>query len=272
MAGIGIDRRSLKESAVRMKLSQVAAQLYTCRDLIQDAPGIAATLARLRKIGYTAVQVSGVGPVPYEEIGRILADVGMVCCTTHEPADDILDSPGKVVERLGALRCKMTAYPFPRGIDLSSRKVVDEWIARLQRAAEEFERAGLRLCYHNHNHEFRKLDGRPILELIYEGAPGLKAELDTYWIHYGGGDVIQWCRKMAGKFPVMHMKDYQTTAENAPLWSEIGEGNLDFKAIVSAAEEEAGCEWFAVEQDTCPGDPVDSLEKSFRYIQEHLVG
>jgi sugar phosphate isomerase/epimerase len=253
-----------------MKLSQVAAQLYTCRDLIQDAAGLEKTLRRLRKIGYTAVQVSGLGPVPYEEVGRILADTGMICCTTHESGDDILNAPEMVIERLVPLGCKITAYPFPRGIDLSSRTAVDEWIARLQSAAEIFERAGLRLCYHNHNHEFRKLEGRTILELIYEGAPAIKAELDTYWIHYGGGDVIEWCRRMAGRFPVMHMKDYQTTAENTPLWSEVGEGNLDFKGIVAAAEE-AGCEWFAVEQDTCPGNPVDSLEKSFRYFQERLI-
>src|ERR1700722_10737823 len=103
-----------------MKLSQVAAQLYTCRDLIKNAKGLAATLARLKKIGYGAVQASGVGPILPAEIGRIIADAGMVCCSTHEPANDVLDFPAKVIDRLAALRCKITAYPFPHGIDFSS--------------------------------------------------------------------------------------------------------------------------------------------------------
>jgi sugar phosphate isomerase/epimerase len=253
-----------------MKLTQVAAQLYTCRDLIQDAKGLTATLSRLKKIGYGAVQASGLGPIPSLELGRIITDAGMVCCSSHEPAQDVLDSPAKVIDRLGALRCKITAYPFPHGIDLGSRNIVDAWIIKLQRSAEALARAGLTLCYHNHNHEFRKLDGRIVLDLIYEGAPAIKAELDTYWTHYGGGDVLAWTRKLTARLPVMHLKDYQTTAQNAPLWCEIGEGTLDFKTIIAAADQ-SGCQWFAVEQDTCPGDPVESLAKSYGYLQEHLV-
>jgi sugar phosphate isomerase/epimerase len=76
---------------------------------------------------------------------------------------------------------------------------------------------------------------------------------------------------MAGRLQLMHLKDYQTTPENIPMWCEVGAGVLDFKSIIAAAEE-AGCKWFAVEQDTTPGDPVDSLAASFRYIAEHLAG
>jgi hypothetical protein len=38
-----------------------------------------------------------------------------------------------------------------------------------------------------------------------------------------------------------------------------------------AAAERVGCEWFIVEQDVTPGDPFDSLERSFRYVQSELV-
>ena len=255
-----------------MKLTQVAAQLYTCRDSLQDAAGIAKTLTRLREIGYTAVQASGLGPISYADFDRILSNTGMVCCATHEGGNDILNSPEKVVERLRTLRCKITAYPFPQGIDLSDSKIVKEWIGRLQRAGEVLAEAGQILCYHNHNHEFRKLDGEVILDLIYNGTSrtALQGELDTYWVQYGGGDNIAWCRKLEGLLPIILLKDFQTTSENKPMWCEIGAGVLDFKAIIPAAEE-AGCEWFVVEQDTCPGDPVDSLAASFRYIQKHLV-
>jgi sugar phosphate isomerase/epimerase len=132
--------------------------------------------------------------------------------------------------------------------------------------------AGQILCYHNHNLEFRKLDGEVILDLIYRGTSpaALQGEPDTYWIQYGGGDNIAWCKKLAGRLPIIHLKDYQTTSSNQPHWCEIGAGVLDFKTIIACAEA-AGCQWFVVEQDTCPGDPVDSLAASFRYIREHLV-
>ena len=36
-------------------------------------------------------------------------------------------------------------------------------------------------------------------------------------------------------------------------------------AIIQAAES-SGCKWFIVEQDVCPGDPVESLAISYAYV------
>ncbi len=255
-----------------MKLSQVAAQLYTCRDLLQTPAGIAATLHRLRETGYTAVQVSGMGPIAEEELNRILDGEGLVCCATHEGSDLILNETGKVIERLHKLRCSHTAYPYPAGIDFTSEESVNGLIARLGAAGAAMAAAGITLCYHNHNHEFRKLGGRTILDRIYDGTnpKHLQGEPDTFWVHYGGGENVEWCEKLAGRLPLIHLKDYETNAENKHAFCEIGAGNLNFKKIIAAAEK-SGCQWFIVEQDTCPGDPVDSLRQSFDYIKASLI-
>lgn len=254
-----------------MNTSRIAAQLYTCRDLLKTPADIARTLHRVREAGYTAVQVSGMGPIAEEELVRILDGEGLVCCATHEPSDVILDSPQKVVERLGKLGCRFTAYPFPNGIDLAAVAVVDDWIARLDRAGAVLAAAGQTLCYHNHHHEFRKLGGRTILERIYEGTKpaNLQGEPDTYWIQFGGGDPVEWCERLSGRLPLLHLKDYMVDASNNVTMCEIGEGNLDFRRIIAAAEK-SGCEWFIVEQDTCPGDPVDSLAKSYAWLAENI--
>ena len=112
----------------------------------------------------------------------------------------------------------------------------------------------------------------PSSRLLYDSAPPnwLQAELDTYWVQYGGGDVVEWCEKMKGRMPVIHLKDYMTDGENKPRMCEIGSGNLDFKRILAAAGT-GGCQWFAVEQDECPGDPVDSLAQSYAYIAANLA-
>jgi sugar phosphate isomerase/epimerase len=52
--------------------------------------------------------------------------------------------------------------------------------------------------------------------------------------------------------------------------AEVGRGNFDFSVLVAEAGR-AGCEWFIVEQDVTPGDPFDSLERSFRYVRDRLV-
>jgi len=255
-----------------MTPNQIAAQLYTCRDLLKIPADIARTLKRIRAIGYTAVEVAGMGPIAEEELCRILDGEGLVCCATHEPGGNILANPEKVVERLNKLSCQITAYPFPTGIDFERLESVQNLIAGLAKSGSGLAKAGKILCYHNHNHEFRKLNGRVVLDLIYEGTPieALQAELDTFWVHYGGGDNVEWCEKLRNRLPIIHLKDYMTNAENKHQICEIGAGNLNFKRIVAAAEA-SECKWFVVEQDVCPGDPLDSLAQSFEYIKSNLL-
>jgi len=255
-----------------VKTTQIAAQLYTCRDLLKTPAEIAKTLHRIREVGYTAVQVSGMGPISEEELNRILDSEGLVCCATHEASEEILNYPEKVVARLHKLRCKYTAYPFPANVDLGSEAEVDEMIRKLDAAGAVLAAAGQVLCYHNHNNEFRKLGGKTIFERIFANTnpAHLQAEPDTYWVHNGGGDNVEWCERLAGRLPLLHLKDYMINEDNIPNYCEIGAGNLNFEKIIAAAEK-SGCEWFIVEQDACPGDPVDSLAQSFRYLTENLV-
>ena len=91
-----------------MKLNQVAAQLYTCRDLLKTPAEIAKTLRRVREAGYTAVQISGMGPIAEEELNAILDGEGLTCCATHENGAVILNETQKVIERLQKLRCSYT--------------------------------------------------------------------------------------------------------------------------------------------------------------------
>ncbi len=255
-----------------MKISQVAVQLYTLRDFLKTPADIAATLRKVREIGYQAVQASGIGPIDPAELARMIAGEGLTLCATHESSVDILQDPAKVIAKMHALGCALTAYPFPNGVDFSKEADVAALIAGLRASGKRFREAGITLCYHNHAHEFRKLNGKVILERIYDEVPAadLKAELDTYWVQMGGADVVAWMDKMAGRQPIVHLKDCGVDKDNKTGFCEIGAGNLPWERIIAAADA-GGTEWFAVEQDSTPGNPFDSVRQSFDYIQAHLV-
>lgn len=255
-----------------MKLHQIALQLYTLRDFLQTPKEIATTLQKVKQIGYQAVQASSLGPIGEKELLQILDGEGLTLSATHEPADTILNHPEQVVERLQKLRCQYTAYPAPQNVDFASETEVSAWIARLDHSGRVLADAGLVLTYHNHHHEFRRLGGRTILERLYaETSPrNLQGELDTYWVQYGGGNPVAWCTRLHNRLPLIHLKDYAVIEGSEVTYTEIGSGNLDFPAIIQAAEE-SGCSWFIVEQDTCPGDPFESIQKSFDYIRDNLV-
>jgi sugar phosphate isomerase/epimerase len=55
-----------------------------------------------------------------------------------------------------------------------------------------------------------------------------------------------------------------------PYFTEIGNGNINFDGIIRTAAE-IGVSHYVVEQDTCPGDPFDSLAASRAYIKEHFM-
>ncbi len=254
-----------------MKIEQVALQLYTLRDHLQTPDEIAATLKKVSAIGYRAVQVSGMGLIPEADLISILNGEGLHLCATHEPSEKILSEPEAVVERLKKLNCTYTAYPHPAGIDFSDFSQVERLAERLEAAGKVLHAAGQVLTYHNHATELIRVGEQTILDYLYEqtDATYLQGEIDTYWIQYGGGDPVDWCQKLDDRLPLLHLKDYQITTASQPAFAEIGYGNLNWRKIIAAAEE-SGCKWFIIEQDTCPGDPFDSVAKSFRYVSEHL--
>ena len=254
-----------------MKIEQVALQLYTLRDQLKTPADVAATLKKVRAIGYQAVQVSGMGPIAESELLAILGGEGLQLCATHEPAAQILAEPHVVVERLQKLGCKYTAYPHPAGIDFADFSQVERLAEQLEAAGKVLHEAGQVLTYHNHATELVRHGGQTILDYLYEqtDATYLQGEIDTYWIQYGGGDPVEWCQKLDDRLPLLHMKDYRMQTNHQPVFAEIGEGNLNWRKIIAAAEA-SGCGWFIVEQDTCPGDPFESVAKSYRYISAHL--
>ena len=244
-----------------MKLKQVAIQLYTLRDFCKTAADFVATARKVKHIGYDAVQISGVGPIATDELVRICSGEGLVIAATHESGKDIVDNTGMVIDRLHALGTRYTAYPHPH-LPLTTIEEVLALAAALDKAGKAMRKAGQVLTYH-----------KTMLEIFYEqtGRTNLQGEIDTYWIQCGGGDPVEWCRYLKRRLPLLHMKDQGVNKDNkAATMMEIGHGNLNWPAIISAAER-SGCEWFIVEQDVCPGDPFESIRESFRYIKEKLV-
>ena len=253
-----------------MNISQVGAQLYTVRDQCKTELDIAQSLEKIAAIGYQSVQVSGLGPIAEEKLLQICRDNGLSICATHESLPALLETPDAIIERLQKLDCKHTALGFPSQVALGSPQRVAKFCTEIDASAQKFRAAGLSLSHHNHQHEFLKLDGKPVLQIILESTQHLTMEPDTYWVQFGGANPTSFIELCAGRLPVLHLKDYAVAPDGKPGFAEIGQGNLEFAAIITAAER-GGCQHFVVEQDTTPGDPFDSLRISFDYIRANLV-
>ena len=255
-----------------MKISQVGAQLYTVRDHLQDASAFARTIDRLKAIGYSAVELIPSNTVSDEEIAKICGEAGVSVAAAHVPGKVLVERPEAIVEKMGIVRSKIAVYPYPAGIDLSSRSEVEQLAHQLEHSAGVLRTAGLTLAYHNHAMEFSRLDKEIVYDAIRRIAPGLSFELDAYWAQYAGMSPERWIRELDSKLVSLHLKDFGVASKHGepPFMAEVGYGNLDFRILVPEAER-AGCLWFIVEQDITPGDPFDSLERSFRYVRDEVA-
>jgi len=248
----------------------IAAQLYTVRDHLKTQDEVIAALKKLKKIGFGAIESGGISSIIAEkEMSRVLAGEGLVCCATHEDGKAIFDEPEKVAERLDLLGCSYVAYPWPH---ISPKSEADYQLLakRLDHSGAVLAKAGKTLAYHNHSIEFERFGDRTGLEIVYgESKPeNLKAELDTFWVQHGGANPVEWCEKLKGRLPLLHLKEFGIV-DNQIKMLEIGNGNLDWKQIIRTAKE-SGCKWFVIEQDTCRIDPFDSLKISFEYLVDRV--
>lgn len=249
----------------------LAAQLYTVRQFCQTAPELAASLEKIRAIGYRAVQVSGIGAtIPDAEVKQLTDANGLTICITHvRPSEALWNDIPAVVAQHKLWNCKNV------GIGSMPQSFRDEGEAGFHRFAREASeigeklfKEGLTFSYHNHSFEFVRFGKKTGLDIIYEESDPryLRAEIDTYWIQHGGSDPALWVKKMSGRMPVVHFKD-MVILNNQQAMAEIGEGNLNWPSILQACRE-AGVEWYAVEQDVCQRDPFESLKISYQNLRQ----
>lgn len=250
-----------------MSGSVLAAQLYTLREFTKTPAEIAATMKKVKALGYDAVQLSALGPISPKELKDILDNEELVVCATHTSYERMRDEPQAVIDEHKLLECKYSAIG-----GLPDRYRHAEGFVKFAREASgvagKLAKAGLTFGYHNHSFELEKFNGRTGLEILYEESdPALfTAEIDTYWIQHGGGDPAAWIGKLKGRVPLVHLKD-MVMCGNEQLMAEVGEGNLNWAAILDACKE-AGVIWYIVEQDTCQRDPFESLGISLNNLKK----
>lgn len=251
--------------------TKIVAQLYNLRDYCTTESDFDETMAKIRNIGYEAVQMSGVALDP--AVARKIMDKnGIVCVAAHSNlAALLIDDINKEIDRCKTLGCDFDALGGP-GMDyLFNYEKCLELIDLFLERGEIFKANGIKLGYHNHHNEFYRYpeNKKTMLETFYEGTarPGNEcvfAEIDTHWVARGGQDPARWIYKVAGRMPVAHFKDFQITKEEGPFFAEIGEGNLDWCSIIRACED-TGVRWYSIEQDReIPGRNIfESMKISY---------
>ena len=254
--------------------SQLAVTLYNLREYCKTESDLDRTLDKVCDIGFQAIQLSGVS-LDVQTVKKQLDKHNLYCCATHESlatltAEDLTP----VIDKMKCLECDFTALGMPTLNWINSYTMACELADRMMKSGEELIKHGIRLGYHNHAAEFKKFaeNKKTMLETFYlrTAKPGLNsvyAEIDVHWVARGGGSPVRWIWNVNGRMPVVHFKDL-VIWEGEPRICEVGEGNLDWPAIIKACQE-TNVRWYSIEQDTeWPGrDIFESMRISYNNLR-----
>jgi len=248
-------------------------QLYTLRSTIPgDAKGV---LQKVAGFGYTELEAYSyrdgqIFGMDYTEFCTYVKGLGMKVTSGHYGLDLIKgDTWKKAVEDAKKNDQPYMIVPY---IMPDQRKTIDDYkriIADLNAAGEVCNSYGVRFGYHNHDFEFLTVDGQIPYDLMLKELDPKKVgmEMDLYWVVYAGKDPLKYFKEYPRRFEQWHIKDMDKADRKRN--ADVGTGSIDFTAILAQAKK-SGCKHFYVEQETYPGEPIDSVGKSAAYLKTIL--
>ncbi|MGZ9585225.1 sugar phosphate isomerase/epimerase family protein [Paenibacillus marinisediminis] len=251
---------------------RIGLQLYTVRDAAEK--DFVGTLERIAAMGYQGVEFAGYGGLTPEELKATLSRLGLAVAGSHVGLDQLTDNLEMHIEMNKAVGNDRLICPYLPKELFDTEEALSETIRQLQQASERLAAHGMKLGYHNHHFEFLTTYGNKTMEEIIFSSTStdeLFCELDVCWVQYSGNQPVEWVKSFAGRLPLVHLKDLRRTEEGEPLTVELGQGELDLRAVAEAAQA-AGAEWLIVEQDFTQRDALESVEASLQWAKEHLQG
>ncbi len=189
------------------------------------------------------------------KVGKLLAALGAGYIVLADDNGKVPELVKQAGQRSGSKLSAAEWDTFAKGVDMIAKRIHDE--------------LGLGLVFHHHcagyvetPDEVRELFKRTNADLV-----GLC--LDTGHWHYAGGDAVACVKEFGSRVRYLHLKDCskeiaaQSRADKkdyfqavqAGVFCALGEGEVDFPAVIQEMQNLGYDGWAIVEQDILTDDP-----------------
>lgn len=278
-----------------MTTAKIGVQAMMLKEKFEEL-GPYETLKKVSELGYNSVEISQI-PMTDENVTEIkrardkfnLEVASLSANVKPAPGNDDLETNfDKIVDNCKTLDVDLVRIGMLPFESMKSLETVLDFCREANEYAIRLKEHGIKLYYHNHHVEFKKYDGKFLLDIIAEECPDLGFELDLHWVQRAGASPIDTLKRFAGKVDLIHLKDYRVgdipeeafasldegdimtfynAFTNIIEFAELGQGSMDYKPIIEQALE-SGVRYMLVEQDMLYGrDPFDCLADS----RDHLI-
>ncbi len=217
----------------------VGLQLYSLRGMMAgDIPG---TLARVRKMGFTDVEMASMYNHSAGEWHRMLDYAGLTCSSMHTSYVEIGSDVPKVIRNAKTVGAKFVVVPWIPHAGPFTESVAHSAAANFDRWGAELAKHGLHFGYHPHGYEFEPTGNGTLFDVLVSETKkeNCNFELDVFWALHAGQDPVALMKKYPDRFPLLHLKDMQRGVRTGIIDGSLpvkysvvlGQGQLDMPGL-----------------------------------------
>jgi sugar phosphate isomerase/epimerase len=241
----------------------VGLELYSVRDQLKADP--AGTLQAVAKEGYSCVEFFSPyydwTPEHAREVRKQLDDLNLRCYSTHNGRKSFApEGMAHAIELNKILGTKYIVLAHP-GKEPTTADGWKQIADMLDSADHTMQSEGLHAGYHNHDLEWKPVDGQRPLEIIAKNTnSAIMLQLDVGTCIATGNDPVAWINEHPGRIRSLHLKDWSADGGYRVLF---GQGSAPWKQIFAAAEKTGGVEYYLIEQE---GSQFPEMETAARCL------
>ncbi len=273
-AAVAIAMFAIPQIASAKGNKKIGIQLYSVMDAVRENPK--ESIERLAGMGYKAfelVQWGGdpkVFGLPADEFKTLCDQNSVKIISTHSSIQEDINQEEEIMKRWRQLfeihkACGGKYFIIPSyKVDYTVKEVQQmcDYLNRVGKIAAEY---GLKLGYHNHADEYKKLqDSNKVMwEYLVENTNPeyVCFELDVYWCTKGAKNPVEYLKKYPKRVEILHIKDEFIIGES---------GTIDFEGVFKQFYKN-GMNDYVVEIET----PKDLREKKnadgSKYTQRQIM-
>ena len=282
-------------------MARKAVQQFMLGSVLKKEASVRETLAAIKAAGYDSIELCGfmlhpmgflirmltkaagmpVGSGGNLDWEKLVKESGLNVVSVHQDLGSIQRDAKAVAEEAKRFGTDTVVITGMYRFDYGNEEAVRELSQRLNAAGKALGSQGIRLLYHNHNCELRKVNADKCAYdiLLEETDPEyVNFEFDSYWFTEGGADAKLWMRRLGNRMKLWHINDRGTRMTGSAMTPilktdsmELGTGNMDLEGMTEIAKEN-GIEAVILEshRNWIENSPVKSLQLSAQWLNEHF--